>query len=281
MNDPRVTVVIPVRNRAALLRRALNSVRAQTVGDWEAVVVDDASSDRPEEVVAALGDRRIRVLRRPLPGGPGAAREAGIAAARGRFAAFLDSDDEWMPEKLGWQLRRLEAPGGPAVHVAATIQRGHTGDRNRPGMARQERIASFLYVRNGFAQASGVMMPVALARAAGCGAELRQYEDHLALIRAEALGGRVEVSGPPLSIQHVDPRPDRLGMRDDAARAWAFLDAAGPLLTEEERLGFELRCLGRALAAEAPAEALRLAGRGLRRPALIGAALKLAVRAAA
>lgn len=101
------------------------------------------------------------------------------------------------------------------------------------------------------------------------------------LIRAEAMGGRVEVSGPPLSIQHVDPRPDRLGRRDDASRARAFLETAGPLLTEEERLGFALRCLGRALADEAPGEALRLVGRGLRRPALAGAALKLAVRAAA
>ena len=142
-----------------------------------------------------------------------------------------------------------------------------------------ERIASFLYVANGFAQASCVAAQAAAARTAGFDETLRQYEDHLFLIRAEALGARVEVSGPALVAQHVDPRPDRMGARDDAARARAFLAAADGLLTRRERMGFALRCLGAALAEERPAQARRLALAGLREGALAGAALKLLLRA--
>ncbi|TYO84814.1 glycosyltransferase family 2 protein [Oceanicella actignis] len=289
--EPLVSVIIPVRGRAQALRRALRSTLAQTLDDFEAIVVDDASDEPLAPVCAALGDDRIRVLRLDANRGPAGARNVGLEAARGRIVAFLDSDDEWDPHKLALQAAILNAPNGPDAHVCAVRQTGPDGTRIRPSRALREgeRVATFLYVENEFAQASGMAMRAEAARRAGFDETLRQYEDHLFLIRAEALGARITICPTPLATQHVDPRPDRLGLRDDAARARAFLRAAEGLLTRRERLGFALRCLGGALAAEDPAGARRLALRalaGLEGEApgggpLGGAALKLLMRAGA
>ena len=67
------------------------------MGDLELIVVDDASNEDIEGLVAGIGDGRVRYIRRPVNGGAGAARNTGIAAARGKFIAFQDSDDLWLP----------------------------------------------------------------------------------------------------------------------------------------------------------------------------------------
>jgi glycosyltransferase involved in cell wall biosynthesis len=99
---PVVSVIIPTHNRAALLREAVASVKAQTYRDFEILVVDDASTDDTQEALAAW--REVRVLRHPCRRGVAAARNLGIAAARGQWLAFLDSDDLWLPEKLARQM---------------------------------------------------------------------------------------------------------------------------------------------------------------------------------
>src|SRR5438876_870324 len=86
------SVVIPVYNRADVLDGALRSVLAQTEQDFEIIVVDDGSKDDPARVVGAFDDPRIRFHRQINRGG-GAARNAGVDLAKGRFTAFLDSDD--------------------------------------------------------------------------------------------------------------------------------------------------------------------------------------------
>lgn len=108
---PAVSAVIPTYNRLPLLMQAVESVRAQTFGDWELIVADDGSTDGSAEAVDGLGDPRIRVLRLPHTGRPAAARNAGLAAARGEWVAFLDSDDLWEPHKLALQLDLTRAAG--------------------------------------------------------------------------------------------------------------------------------------------------------------------------
>jgi glycosyltransferase involved in cell wall biosynthesis len=92
------SVVIPTYNRAELLRIALDSVLAQTFTDYEVIVVDDGSTDGTWEQLQALGSR-IHVLHQQNAG-PGAARNLGVAQARGDYVAFLDSDDLWFPWTL-------------------------------------------------------------------------------------------------------------------------------------------------------------------------------------
>lgn len=104
ISPPRVSVVIPTRNRASMVANAIRSAMAQTVSQIEIIVVDDCSTDTTAAVVNGLHDRRIRYVARPSSGGGSAARNAGIGIANGEFIAFLDDDDEWLPEKLARQL---------------------------------------------------------------------------------------------------------------------------------------------------------------------------------
>jgi len=105
---PRVSIIIPAYNRANMILTALKSVLAQTYPDWEAIVVDDGSSDNTREVVAGVKDARVRYIYQENKGLPGA-RNAGIRASSGEYVAFLDSDDAFLPEKLALQVPVLDA----------------------------------------------------------------------------------------------------------------------------------------------------------------------------
>ena len=111
-----VSVVVPTRNRAALLPIAVRSVLAQTYSDFELIVVDDASEDETPQVLRSLSDPRVRRVRRDRSGGGAQARNEAIASATGEFVAFLDDDDEWLPDKLASQLA-LFASADPRVGV--------------------------------------------------------------------------------------------------------------------------------------------------------------------
>src|SRR4051812_1322910 len=92
--NPVVSVILPTYNRAGLVTRAIDSVVRQTFECWELLVVDDASQDDTERVVAQYDDARVRYIRRPVNGGVSAAQNTGIDHARGELVAFLHSDDE-------------------------------------------------------------------------------------------------------------------------------------------------------------------------------------------
>jgi len=104
---PRVSVIIPTYNRAALVTEAVDSVLKQTWTDFEIIVVDDGSSDESEDVLGRYGDR-IRCFRIGHEG-PSRARNLGAARSCGQFLAFLDSDDVWEPNKLDIQMGFLDA----------------------------------------------------------------------------------------------------------------------------------------------------------------------------
>lgn len=276
--DPRplFSVVLPCRGRANSLTRALKAVVSQTESDWEVIVIDDASPDPLEAVVARLGDRRLRCLRLERNVGPAGAREAGLVAARGRFVAFLDSDDVWAPGTLAWHRRRLENRDRRVSVAGAAVGRPFRR-RIRPERASRvgEHIATFLFVANQYAQMSGVAAPLELARSAGFGG-LRQYEDWYFLIRAEALGAEVEVSDLPLVMRGEEDDGDRMGAKDDLGPAEAFLAAVTGMLREDERDGFRVRCLGPTLLAGRRREARRMILRtAWRHRRLRGAAAKL------
>lgn len=97
---PHISVVIPTHERPALLRCAIASVLAQTYTDWELIVVDDAESGSAEIVVNEFHDARIRYVKNDGAHGGAGARNCGIRSASGELVAFLDDDDEWLPEKL-------------------------------------------------------------------------------------------------------------------------------------------------------------------------------------
>jgi len=108
-----VSIVTPAYNAAEFVGQAIASVQAQSYPDWEMLVVDDCSKDSTREVVSALAaaDPRVRLIAHSTNQGPAMAREAALRAARGRFLAFLDSDDWWLPDKLTHQLAFMQETG--------------------------------------------------------------------------------------------------------------------------------------------------------------------------
>ncbi len=105
---PAVSVVLPTYNRAQSLPGAMRSVLDQSFGDLELIIVDDASTENIEAIVADFGDPRIRYLRLDHNSGAAAARNVGMAETRGQYIAFQDSDDIWLPGKLARQVELLE-----------------------------------------------------------------------------------------------------------------------------------------------------------------------------
>ena len=95
-----VSIVIPTFNHAPLLNRALESVRQQTYQNWEAIVVNNFSTDNTIEVIESFKDPRIKLINFSNNGVIAASRNQGINAASGKYIAFLDSDDKWYPIKL-------------------------------------------------------------------------------------------------------------------------------------------------------------------------------------
>uniref|UniRef100_A0A832A886 Glycosyltransferase n=1 Tax=Desulfacinum infernum TaxID=35837 RepID=A0A832A886_9BACT len=125
-----VSVIIPTRNRAAMVREAVDSVLVQKGAAFELIVVDDGSEDETLRLLDSYGDA-LRILRRDRPGGVSAARNAGIMAARGEWIAFLDSDDLWLPGKLRAQLDYFRSQ--PDMRLCQTEEIWiHKGRRRNP-----------------------------------------------------------------------------------------------------------------------------------------------------
>lgn len=127
----RVSVIIPLFNKAPYIERALASVFAQTFTDFELIVVDDGSTDAGPAIVESFSDPRIRLVRQ-ANAGPGAARNRGLSEARGELVAFLDADDEWLPEFLSESVRLLDEHP-----EAATVTSGYFAF---PGGASSEKV---------------------------------------------------------------------------------------------------------------------------------------------
>ena len=105
---PLVSIIMNVRNGAAFLREALDSVMAQTFADWELIVWDDCSTDDSANIVSQYHDDRIRYFLSPDETPLGTARDRAIRQARGEWLAFLDQDDVWLPHKLEQQMALID-----------------------------------------------------------------------------------------------------------------------------------------------------------------------------
>jgi glycosyltransferase involved in cell wall biosynthesis len=105
---PKVSVIIPTYNRAEFLRSAIRSVLNQTFQDFEIAIIDDASKDHTREVITDFNDVRIKVIHNQVSKGAAGSRNIGIMNTNCKYIAFLDDDDEWLPEKLQVQTRLLD-----------------------------------------------------------------------------------------------------------------------------------------------------------------------------
>ena len=211
-----VTAVVPTRNRPRMLRQTLRAILQQDAA-LEVVVVDDASDDPAASDVAGT-DGRVRVLRQPRQQGVSAARNAGVAAARGEFVAFCDDDDLWAPDKLARQLEAVRADAAAWVIAGALEFRDSDGvvERAISPLDPEATVAKLPYTNVVPGGCSGVIARRAdVQRAGGFTPELRIMADWDLWLRL------AQVSAPAVVDDHlVGYRLHRSNMsKDDSAIA--------------------------------------------------------------
>lgn len=202
--NPLVSVVIPLFNRVALIRRTLDSVIAQTLQDYEIIVVDDGSTDGSADFVQSLNLDRLRLIRNSQNRGAAAARNIGISAASGRWIAFLDSDDFWEPNKLARQLDALAGAPPEFMACATDFYLWHQGRKKHvhlgisPGQFKIE-------IRFGCAISPGstlLVMRDAFQKVGPFDEALRRLEDWDWLLRYVDHGDIIFVPEPLAHVHH-------------------------------------------------------------------------------
>ena len=127
------SIVMPCYNSGTYIRQAINSVRGQTYQDWELLVVDDGSTDNSADIIKGMEqtDGRIKYLKTNAPSGsPIVPRNIGVKNALGRYIAFLDSDDAWLPNKLERQMKMFEQYEDMAICFSNYEKMTEQGERN-------------------------------------------------------------------------------------------------------------------------------------------------------
>ncbi len=142
--NPRISIVIPTYNHAHFLRTALDSIRAQTFGDWEAIVVNNFSEDDTIGVVQSYDDSRIRLVNFANHGIIAASRNHGLSLTQAPFVAFLDSDDFWYPEKLQRCMDKLAQGYDLVCHAEVWVGPGERKRTVRYGPAARATYESLL-----------------------------------------------------------------------------------------------------------------------------------------
>lgn len=202
---PRFSVIIPTHNRAHVLRDAVDSVLAQTLSDYEILVVDDGSTDDTASLLAQYGGR-IRFVYQDNAG-PAAARNRGLEMARGRFIAFLDSDDAWAPWTIETLARAAEQFGSPALVAGRGASWASRPKVHREALQcrRSENFLAASRAQSAFCGMPGLAIRADVLReAGGFRQRLRAAEDQDLCLRLGEAVGFVQIDAPILFFQRTD-----------------------------------------------------------------------------
>lgn len=195
--NPSISIVIPTYNHAQFLRTALDSIRAQTFDDWEAIVVNNFSEDNTIAVVESYDDPRIRFVNFSNHGIIAAARNHGLSLTQAPFVAFLDSDDFWYPEKLQRCMEKLAQGYDLVCHAEVWVGPAERRRTVHYGPEARATYESLLLDGNCISTSAVVVRRESLERAGGFSVQpafvtAEDYELWLKLARDGARIGFVE-----------------------------------------------------------------------------------------
>ena len=206
MTTPIVSVILPTKNRTNLLPVSAGSVLNQSHRELELIVVDDGSEEDVTAAVAKLNDPRARCVRRGKSGGAAAARNTGLEHATGRYLAFQDSDDEWLPGKLELQVAAVEQrPGSMSICALLRNFEHHTRLYRPPSNPHDEAITFAQVAFRPRAYTQTWLVPrAAVMDVGGFDERLKVWDDWELLLR---LAERVEIRSleEPLAISKQSP----------------------------------------------------------------------------
>jgi len=230
---PSVSVVIPTFNRPNMTVRAVESVLGQTLSDFEVIVIDDGSDQVfPSKMI---DDERVRLVRHPANLGVSAARNTGVRESRFPLIAFLDSDDQWLPEKLASQIAiylEHRSKGDLLVYSSYYLEKGRTRIVH-PLSSRKENqaLSDFLFLDGGNVYTSTWLTSRALLERFPFDVQFDQCEDYDVLLRMEAAGVEFICCDIPATISNGDFREDRLSSTLNADSYAKFLQRHSKRLT--------------------------------------------------
>ncbi|MEM0449419.1 MAG: glycosyltransferase family A protein [Methanomassiliicoccales archaeon] len=200
-----VSVIIPVYNRVDLLKRAIDSALAQTHDSLEIIVVDDASPEDVRSVLSYFHDPRINYVRCEANRGSAAARNEGIMLAKGRYVAFLDSDDEWRERKIEAQIKSL-GNHGPGYGACYTESERFDDDSGRSigftSYGKEGYLVGDILYGTRFTLSSFIVEKSVLLELGGFDERLRLGQDWELYLRL-ALRTRFAYVKEPLTVYHL------------------------------------------------------------------------------
>ena len=249
-DTPLVSAVIPTRNRPKLVQRAVLSALQQTYSNMEVVVVVDGPDPLTIQELASIADPRLQVVELPQSEGGAGTRNAGVQAAKGRWIAFLDDDDEWMPCKIEHQLAvalgsRHRIPVVSSRIIARTPHRDFIWPRRLPSP--HEPISDYLFSRTSLFQGEGLIQTSTLFTKRDFllklpfRRDLKKHQDWDWIIRAgrqEGVG--FEFAGQPLAVWYTDQGRPSIGSSDNWHFSLNWVQEMRSYFTPQAYAGFVL-----------------------------------------
>lgn len=239
--QPVISTVIPTRNRPLIVERAVKSALAQTFTEIEVIVVIDGLDACTREVLAEIADSRLKFIELPVRSGAAAARNAGVSAAAGEWIAFLDDDDEWLPQKLERQIEVAKRSQYELPIVASRLTaRSPKGDYIRPRrfLSLSEPLSEYLLARNslfqgeGLIQTSVLLTKKELLQQVPFRTDLLRHQDWDWLLRASNLAGiGIEFVSEPLAIWYVDEKRNTISTTSNWRNSLAWIQENKNLVT--------------------------------------------------
>ena len=248
LEQPLISVVIPIYNRGNLLVRAIDSVLQQSHRNLEILAIDDCSQEDIAAAIAGIKDSRVRYHRHSSNLGGSAARNTGIKLAQGEYVAFLDSDDVWLPNKLELQLKAIanHAKNNNNIICYGKFQKHSTifyqpSVLPKRGKKTTETVADYFWLHGGETLTSTLMVSRSLAKANLFQVDLAKHQDLDFVLRLGFEAAEFVFVPEILTTWYNESRSDRVSRIENYRISQDWIEGYKNEISELAYLGFLLK----------------------------------------